>query len=195
MLIHPKIDGPCNYGLNKYVINRPLLIELIEDCVSRNMYNFNRDFIQRNMFQYRFYCYEFKGYSKVICSTQDYFQANMDLLNSDVRTQLFQPDKPIYTKVRDDMPAKYGLGSNVNQSLIADGCIIEGEVQNSILFRGVTVAKGAKLKNCVIMQDTSIGADCNLQNVITDKDVVIQDGRSFMGTDTYPVFISKGSIV
>ena len=69
MLIHPKVDGPCNYGLNMYVINRPLLIELIEDCVSRNMYNFNRDFIQRNMFQYRFYCYEFKGYSKVICST------------------------------------------------------------------------------------------------------------------------------
>lgn len=80
------------------------------------MYNFNRDFIQRNMFQYRFYCYEFKGYSKVICSTQDYFQANMDLLNPDVKTQLFQPDKPIYTKVRDDMPARYGLGSNVNQS-------------------------------------------------------------------------------
>ena len=195
MLIHPKVDGPCNYGLNMYVINRPLLIELIEDCVSRNMYNFNRDFIQRNMFQYRFYCYEFKGYSKVICSTQDYFQANMDLLNPDVKTQLFQPDKPIYTKVRDDMPARYGLGSNVNQSLIADGCVIEGEVQNSILFLGVKIAKGAKLKNCVIMQDTCVGTDCNLQNVITDKDVMIQDGRSFMGTDTYPVFISKGSIV
>jgi glucose-1-phosphate adenylyltransferase len=93
------------------------------------------------------------------------------------------------------MPARYGLGSNVNQSLIADGCVIEGEVQNSILFRGVKIAKGAKLKNCVIMQDTCVGTDCNLQNVITDKDVMIQDGRSFMGTDTYPVFISKGSIV
>ena len=112
-----------------------------------------------------------------------------------MKTQLFQPDKPIYTKVRDDMPARYGLGSNVNQSLIADGCVIEGEVQNSILFRGVKIAKGAKLKNCVIMQDTCVGTDCNLQNVITDKDVMIQDGRSFMGTDTYPVFISKGSIV
>ncbi len=84
----------------------------------------------------------------------------MDLLNPDVKTQLFQPDKPIYTKVRDDMPARYGLGSNVNQSLIADGCVIEGEVQNRYLFGGVTVAKGAKL-NCVIMQDTCIGADWN----------------------------------
>ena len=117
------------------------------------------------------------------------------VIDDDVKTQLFQPDKPIYTKVRDDMPARYGLGSNVNQSLIADGCVIEGEVQNSILFRGVKIAKGAKLKNCVIMQDTCVGTDCNLQNVITDKDVMIQDGRSFMGTDTYPVFISKGSIV
>ncbi len=195
MLIQPKTDGPCNYGLNMYVIDRMLLLALTEDCVSRNMYHFNRDFIQRNMHKYRFHCYEFKGYARVICSTQDYFQANMDLLDPDIRAQLFRPEKPIYTKVRDDMPARYGLGAEVTESLIADGCVIEGRVQNSILFRGVKVAKGAVVKNCVIMQDTCIGAGCSLQNVITDKDVTVQDGRALMGTDDYPVFISKGSIV
>ena len=112
-----------------------------------------------------------------------------------VRNQLFNPERPIYTKVRDDMPARYGLGSVVANSLIADGCVIEGEVENCVLFRGVKVGKGAKLSNCVIMQDSQIGANCKLNYVITDKDVVIKDDRSLMGFQSYPVFISKGSIV
>ena len=170
---------------------------LIEDAKDENSkHDFGMNIIPMMLEdKKKLYAYEFSGYWKDVGTVESLWQANMDLLNPDVKTQLFQPDKPIYTKVRDDMPARYGLGSNVNQSLIADGCVIEGEVQNSILFRGVKIAKGAKLRNCVIMQDTCVGTDCNLQNVITDKDVMIQDGRSFMGTDTYPVFISKGSIV
>ena len=195
MLIHPNITGPCNYGLNMYLIKRTLLIQLIEDCVSRNMYNFKRDLIQRNMLQYRFYGYKFNGYAKIIGSTKDYFAANQDLLNPEIKSQLFLPDRPIYTKVRDDMPARYGLGSDVNQSLIADGCVIDGTVQNCILFRGVKISKGAVLKNCVIMQDTNIGVNCNLEHEITDKDVTIQDNHTFIGSDTYPVFISKGSAI
>lgn len=195
MMINPNVTGPCNYGLNMYLIKRTLLIQLVKDCVSRNMYHFKRDLIQRNMMQYRFYGYAFNGYTKVICSTKDYFIANRDLLNPAIKNQLFLSDRPIYTKVRDDMPARYGLGSHVNQSLIADGCVIEGTVQNCILFRGVKVNKGAVLKNCVIMQDTNIGSNCNLEYVITDKDVTIQERRTFMGSDAYPVFIRKGSVV
>lgn len=195
LLINPKVDGPCNYGLNMYLIRRDLLLQLIEDCVSRNMYSFKRDFLQRNMFQYRYYGYEFTGYSRAICSPLEYYQANMDLMNPEVRAQLFNPQRPIYTKVRDDMPARYGIGSSVSNSLIADGCVIEGEVDNCVLFRGVKVGKGAKLSNCVVMQDTTIGPGSNLNYVIVDKDVLIKDDRSLMGFESYPVFISKGSVV
>ena len=131
----------------------------------------------------------------MICSPLEYYQANIDLMNSEIRTQLFNPKRPIYTKVRDDMPARYGIGSHLNNSLVADGCVIEGEVNNCVLFRGVKVGKGTKLENCVIMQDTVIGANCNLNHVIVDKDVLIKDDRSLMGFESYPVFISKGSVV
>ena len=124
-----------------------------------------------------------------------YFEGNMALMRSEVRAELFTSDKPIYTKVRDDMPGKYGLGAKVKNSLIANGCVIEGEVENSVLFRGVHVQKGAKISNCVIMQDTVIGADCNLKYVIVDKDVMIKEERTLMGFQSYPVYISKASVV
>ena len=112
-----------------------------------------------------------------------------------VRTQLFQPSRPIYTKVRDDMPAKYGLGSQISNSIVADGCIIDGEVENCVLFRGVKVKKGAKLKNCVIMQDTVVGENTRLDYVVADKNVVFENDRTLMGYQTYPVYVSKGSKV
>ena len=119
----------------------------------------------------------------------------MELMSSEIRDDLFNAQRPIYTKVRDDMPARYGLGSVVKNSLIANGCVIDGEVENCILFRGVKIDKGAKVKNCVIMQDTLIGTNCSLKYVITDKDVLIKDGRTLMGFQSYPVYISKASVV
>ncbi len=195
LLINPKIEGPVNYGLNMYLFNRDILLKIIDDCASRNLSNFKRDVIQRNMFNYRFFAYQFDGYSKVIGSIQDYYEANMELMQADVRQQLFNPKRPIYTKVRDDMPAHYGVNSCLNNSMVADGSVIEGEVDDCVLFRGVQVGKGSKLDHCVIMQDVVIGENCNLSHVVIDKDVTITDGSSLNGTDTYPVSISKGSIV
>lgn len=195
LLINPKTEEACNYGLDMYLINRDILLKMVDDCVSRNQYNFARDLLQRNLFQYRYYAYEFSGYSRIICSPLDYYQANMDLMDPQVRRQLFDPKRPIYTKVRDDMPARYGLGAAVSNSLVADGCVIEGEVTNCVLFRGVKVGKGSKLENCVVMQDTVIGGDCSLSYAIIDKDVLIRDNRSLMGFESYPVFIRKGSVV
>lgn len=195
MLIKPSEDGECNYGLGMLLIKRQLLMKIISDCVSRNLYNFERDFLQRNLSQYKIFGYEFKGFTQAISSMNAYFDANMALMLPTVRTQLFNLDRPIYTKVRDDMPARYGLGSQVSNSLIADGCVIEGSVENSVLFRGVHVGKGAKIQNCVVMQDSSVGPNCKLNYVVIDKDVVIRNDRSLLGFQSYPVFISKGSIV
>lgn len=195
LLINPKVDGPVNYGLNMYLFDRRVLLKIIDDCASRNLSNFKRDVIQRNMFNYRFFAYQFDGYSKVIGSMQDYYEANMELMQCNVRQQLFNPKRPIYTKVRDDMPAHYGINSCLNNSMVADGSIIEGEVDDCVLFRGVRVGKGSKLDHCVIMQDVVIGENCNLSHVVIDKDVTVTDGTNINGTDTYPVSISKGSVV
>lgn len=195
MLINPNIEGECNYGLNMMLIRRDLLIKLVSDCRSRNLYNFKRDLLQRNLTRYRIYAYEFTGFVQQINSMGSYFEANMALMLPKVRAQLFNPERPIYTKVRDDMPARYGLGCFVENSLIADGCVIEGEVENCVLFRGVKIGAGAKLSNCVIMQDTEIGQNCRLNYVVTDKNVIIKNDRSLMGFQSYPVYISKESIV
>mgnify|MGYP003623466957 CR=1 FL=1 len=112
-----------------------------------------------------------------------------------MRASLFRPERPIYTHVWDAAPVIYGLNAKVENSLLADGCVIEGTVENSLLDRGVHVAKGAKVRNCVILRDTHVGAHSVLENVLTDKRVIIKDNRTLMGHASYPVYISKGSVV
>ncbi|MGN0469849.1 MAG: glucose-1-phosphate adenylyltransferase subunit GlgD [Acutalibacteraceae bacterium] len=195
VLINPSLTGSYSFYMNIMLIKRELLMELVNKCISKNTLNFKRDIIQAEYKNLNIYGYEFDGFSPCITSMSDYFNANMALMNSDVRKDLFNSDRPVYTKVRDDMPTKYGLGSKVTNSLIANGCNIEGEVENCVLFKGVHIGKGTKVSNCVIMQDTKIGANSNLNYVIVDKDVVIKDERTLMGFLSYPVYISKESTV
>ncbi|MEG1778196.1 MAG: glucose-1-phosphate adenylyltransferase subunit GlgD, partial [Angelakisella sp.] len=100
-------------------------------------------------------------------------------------------ERPIYTKVRDEVPAKYGLSSVVANSLVADGCIIEGEVRNSVIFRGVRVGKGARVENCILMQGTVVEDNASLDYVIADKNVLVRDGRKLAGYLSYPLFLPK----
>ena len=118
----------------------------------------------------------------------------MELLNKDVRSELFA-NRDIYTKVRDSAPSKYIDGAVVKNSLISDGCTIEGTVENSILFRGVKVGKGSVVKNSIIMQDTVIESAVQLDCVITDKNVVIRDRRHLSGCEELPYFVSKGRMI
>ena len=114
----------------------------------------------------------------------------MDLLDQSKLEALFGP-APIYTKVRDDNPTRYVFGAKVKNTMAADGCVIEGEVENCVLFRGVKIAKGAVVKNCVLMQDTVVEAGANVEYTITDKDVVITAGKELKGNDSFPVYIPK----
>lgn len=195
MLINPRAEGECCYGMNMMLIRRELLMRLVADCVSRNRYDFERDLLQRNIASYRIFIYEFGGFARNIGSGASYFEANMALMEPTVRMQLFDPSRPIYTKVRDDMPARYGLGACVSNSLVADGCVIEGEVRNSVLFRGVHVGKNTVIENCVILQDSVIRSNSRLNYVIADKNVLIKEERSLLGFESYPVYIAKGSVV
>lgn len=195
MLVKRGSDADCNYGMGMCLIGRKKLMELVDDCMSRNLYDFDRDLMQRHLRDLKVFGYEFIGTAYSINSFSSYFNANMALMDPKVRTQLFHADRPIFTKVRDDMSARYGLGSVVTNSIVADGCVIDGEVENCILFRGVRVKKGAKLKNCVIMQDTVVGEGTRLDYVVADKEVVFDNNRTMMGYQSYPVYVSKGSRV
>lgn len=199
MVINPRVensgDVECDYIFSSTFMKKELFLDLLVDCVSRNALDFRRNFILDNYKRFNVYGYEFTGYYSAITSIDTYFKSNMSLMDPLVRADLFNVDRPIFTKVRDDMPSKYGLGSSVKNSLIAQGCVIEGEVENSIISKGVHIGKGAKVENCIIMQDTKIGENAGLSYVICDKDVVIKNGRALMGYDTYPIYIAKDNIV
>lgn len=195
MLVKRGSDADCNYGIGMCLVSKKRLMAMVDECMSRNLYDFDRDLLQRHLKDMKVCGYEFTGNAYTIDSFSGYFNANMALMDPKVRNELFNPDRPILTKVRDDVPAKYGLGSVVKNSMVADGCIIDGEVEDCILFRGVKVKKGAKLKNCVIMQDTVVGENTRLDYVVADKEVVFDDNRSMMGHQTYPVYVAKGSKV
>ena len=123
----------------------------------------------------------------------DYFAKSMDLLKKDVRDDLFNPAHPIRSKDRSDPATYYGPDSKVVGSMISDGCVIEGTVENSIIFRNVKVAKGAVVKNCILMKDTDIGEGTNLNCVICDKAVTIGAGRTLSGCEAYPIVYAKGA--
>ena len=115
--------------------------------------------------------------------------------NRSISRELFDLKKPIYTKVEDVAPAKYGIDCNVKSSVIADGCIIDGVVENSVLFRGVKVKKGAVVKNSIVMADCVIEEGASFTDVIVDKEVTISKDRSITGSPDFPVYISKGAVV
>ena len=195
VVLEEKMLDEKNINLNMYVVGRKFLLGLLSEAASRGWRNFNRDVLQANVDRFKIMGYEFTGYCGVIDSMSSYFRTNMDLLDKACRDQLFLPNRPIYTKVKDNMPARYGLGSEVKNSLIADGCVIEGKVENCILFRGVHVAKGAEISNSIIMQGSEIGAGTRLNYVILDKNVTLRSDRTLMGFDPYPVYIRKGIMV
>lgn len=195
VLVRPELSGTFDASMNMFVMSKEFVLRIINDAASRNLYSFEVDVLQHRLKEFKVYGYEFEGYYAQIDGIRAYYQANMELMDRDNRKALFKSSKPIYTKVRDEAPAKYGLDAAVKNSVIADGCIVEGTVENSVLFRGVKVGKGAVVKNCILMQDTEVGDKCELSYVIADKNVVIGNYRSIGGTIDYPVFVNKGSTV
>lgn len=183
------------FGLGLYVMSKAMLTRLVSAAVSRNRMHFERDVLQRQVDALRIYGYEVPEHTAVIADLNSYFHANMSLLDKGVRDSLFGGRRPIYTKVRDCAPAIYGLHASVSDSLVADGSDIQGRVKNSVIFRDVTVEREAVVENCIVMQGTVIRAKASLEAVIMDKDVVIREGRTLAGCDSYPVFIDKGAIV
>ena len=176
------------------VLNREFLINIIQDAVTRGLTSFGKDILSKNVDTLKIYGYRFEGYYAGIDSLQMYYRHSMELLEKDIRDELFGA-RDIYTKVRDSAPSKYYDGAQVKNSLISDGCVIEGTVENCILFRGVKIGKGSVVRNSIIMQDSVIGSGAQLDCVITDKNVVIRDRRHLAGCEELPYFIAKGRML
>ena len=192
--VNPTDGGVQNLSLNIFVIARELLIELVEVAFMRGQVHFTRDILLNQVNHLNIQGYKYDGYVARIWGINSYFEENMKLLDDYNLDALFAGG-PIYTKIRDDNPTRYITGSKAANVMVADGCVIEGEVENSILFRGVKIAKGAKVKNCILMQDTVVDAGANIEYLIADKDVTISAGKEMKGTDSYPVYIAKGVTV
>lgn len=192
--VNPTEKGEMNFCMNIYVMERELLMRMIDEAYVHGYTNFVRDILDRQIehLDVRGYCYE--GYVAQIHDMKSYFEENMKLLQEENLNALFSGNQ-IYTKIRDDNPTRYINGSKAKNVMVADGCVIEGEVENSILFRGVRIGKGAKVKNCVLMQDTVVEDNASVEYVITDKDVTITEGKSLTGNGSFQVFVAKGQTV
>jgi len=178
-------------SMGLYLMKRELLIELLEEGAAKGRYDLVKDILIKNLESLHIVACEFKGYWRSMSSIPMFYKANMELLDPKVRKELFVDNGKIFTKVKDETPAKYNEEAEVSNSIIADGCIIEGTVVNSVLFRGVKVGKGTVIKDSIIMQDSKIENNVSLTNVILDKEVVVTEGRVLKGEDSYPFVVGK----
>ena len=185
----------CNISMEMYVMSKSLFLDLIHTCVSKGDCEFLKDAIHRNLSKVKVMGYEHKGYLTCVNSIQSYFKANMEVLNLDISRELFFRNGLIYTKVKDEAPAKYGQYAEVSNSAIANGALIDGTVENSIIFRGVQIKKGAVVKNSILMQNTLVEEGALLRNVILDKNVTVTHGKQLKGDEKYPVVIEKKAII
>lgn len=191
------IGGKCKYkSMGIYIMKRKYLQSLLSDCVTHNLRSFERDAMQ-HVFKRgdKVHGYVFDKYSAKIENVKGYFSASMDMLDKDIRDQVFLKNRPILTKIYDEAPTYYGEDAEVSDSLIADGSRIEGTVENSIIFRGCTIAKDAIVKDSIVLPNSSIGEGVELSYVVTDKGVTVRENRKMMGSATYPVAIAKNATV
>ena len=193
--IHNELQSLMNHGLNIYVIRRQTLTDMISDSLIYGYKSFSRELFPMYLNRVKVMAYEFKGYAKSPSSLENYWEANMDLLDPKVRTEIFNPEKPIMTKILDSAPSIYGDDAVIANSLISDGCVIEGTVENSIISRGVRVDEGAVVRNSIILSDTIIEAGANLNYIIADKNVFIRKGKTISGCEGYPFFVAPGAIL
>ena len=194
IFMNSEMCGKQNLSMNIYIMDREALIDKIHAAFVRGYSCFERDILAPRLEKYNIRGYKYDGYYARICGLKSYFDENMKLLDDENLDALFTGGQ-IYTKIRDDNPTRYINGCKTKNNLVADGCVIEGDVENCVLFRGVKIAKGAKIRNSVLMQDTVVNAGARLDYVVTDKNVTIEVGQELKGTDTQPFYVAKGHTV
>jgi glucose-1-phosphate adenylyltransferase len=193
MLYNPQKATSNKTSLGIICLRRDMLIDIISRQMSHGQTHFGLHSMVKMFDEIKVYAYEYAGTALRINSVQTYFNASMSLLTDSVRNDLFWSGKPIYTKVKDEAPTLYFDNAEMSDSIVSDGCRIYGKVENSVIFRSVTIAKNTTIKNCVIMQDVHISENCHLENVILDKNAFVRPGVRLVGHPDYPIVIGKGA--
>ena len=193
--VTPHLNTYPNVSMDVYIMDKALLTYLVEVSAAHYRSDFVRDVLIKQLGELKIYGYKYDGYVSRIDSIASYYKLNMDMLDESIRTPLLYRPNPVYTKVKDEFPARYEAVAKAVNCLVADGCIIEGTVENSVLFRGVRVGKGAVVRNCILMQGVEVQDGAQLSNVISDKDAFIKRDRRIVGQESYPVVIEKNAVI
>ena len=191
--------APADYlaSMDVFVLSKKWLIQQVKDHVAHNLFHMDRDLVL-GMWQKKaitLNVFPFEGIALFNESVEEYFRHSLALIDKEVRHDLFGANHPVFTKVRDRVPSYYGEGCEIENCIVADGCILEGEAEDSVLFRNVTICKDAEVENCVIMNDTVVGEGSELKYVILDKDVTVRPGSKLIGTAKNPIIIKRGDVV
>ncbi len=180
-----------NISMETFVISKNLLIKLLAESTQGGHYSYMKDLVTAKKGRYRVKGYKFDGYLRCVNSTKEYYDLNMDLLNIEVRRDLFFKNGRIHTKIKDTPPAKFFKTSDVKNSLVANGATVKGRVYNSVIARHAIIEEGAEIENCVILQDCKIGKGAKLKNIVLDKNTVINDEEELMASKDFPLVIEK----
>ncbi len=191
--------APADYvsSMDIFVLDKAFLIRSVKEMIARDKFHMDRDLVmggwQRNVVTVN--TFPFEGVAMYNESVEEYFNHSLSLLNGDIRADIFNGRHPIYTKVRFRVPTYYGEDSRIDNALVADGCMLEGEVKDSVLFRNVTVCKDAQVENCILFNDAVIGEGAELKYAILDKNVTVTPGAKLIGTKKNPVIVKRGETV
>ena len=181
--------------LEIYILSKELLLRLVDECAAEGKYTFRTDVLHGMGDKLDIRGYVFDGLAAQIRTIKEYYDRSMDMLQPKVYRELSTAKRPIRAKEDDETPTYIAPESNCTNSLVADGCIIEGTVENSVIFPGVTVAKGAVVKNSVLFKNVKVEENAAVSYVIADKNVTIRRGGELVGHENYPMAISKNSVL
>ncbi len=187
--------GVGDYALGTYIMSRSDLLAFLDEADNNDYTNLHRELIQRQLGDKAIYGYRHEGYARIIRTVEEYYETSMDMLTPALKNDLFCAKRPILTKVKDMVPTLYGFTAAASNSLIADGCVINGTVKNSILFRGVTVEEGAVVEDSIIMQNGVVCKNAVVRRTITDKNVTVNEGATLQGAAALPFVVGKGKTV
>ncbi len=193
--VNPRRPKTKKIFMSLMLMEREFLHYSIDEAVARGDHDIMKDILIKNLSNLNICGYKFNGYIGCVDDIRSYHDVSIDMLNEKVLEEIFNPERPIYTKIKDQVPTRYGNDASVHNCLIADGCNIEGEVKDSIIFRGVNIGKHAKVTNSIIMQDSVVQAACELNHVILDKEVTVREAGRLIGETNHPMIIGKGEVV
>ncbi|MBO7252875.1 MAG: glucose-1-phosphate adenylyltransferase subunit GlgD, partial [Oscillospiraceae bacterium] len=197
MVVDYVADKDYVASMDIFVLSKKFLVKAVKALIARDKFHMDRDLVMGgwNRGIVSVNTYAFEGTAMFNESVEEYFQNTMALIKKDVRADIFGGAHPVYTKVRDRVPTYYGEGSEIENCLVADGCMVEGEVEDSVLFREVSIGKGAEVEHCIIFNDAVIGEGAELKYVILDKNVTVTPGAKLIGTKKNPIIVKRGETV